>query len=235
MVSLVFWMKRKWSASLTFVDEIANGACTLYDSIGRLYFEGYFVNGYREGRGKEYDENGNVIFDGFFKEGKRMNIVELKEMKGYWKEMNEDNEVISICKKDEEGRNEGICYFYSNGEIDRISEWKNEEELNVLKRFEGNKMIEFVNGVKRYEGEYQDSMIDGYLREGEREEYDIDGQDVMMVFFGMEIDKNMENCMDIVKWYIMEYGWNDLDWTVLFWWWWLYLIVRNEWNRKQSK
>ena len=50
MVSLVFWMKRKWSASLTFVDEIANGACTLYDSIGRLDFEGYFVNGYREGK-----------------------------------------------------------------------------------------------------------------------------------------------------------------------------------------
>ena len=38
------------------------------------------------------------MFDGFFKEGKRMNIVELKEMKGYWKEMNEENKVISICK-----------------------------------------------------------------------------------------------------------------------------------------
>ena len=109
-------------ASLTFVDGIANGGCTVYDSIGRLYFEGYFVNGYREGKGKEYDENGNVMFDGFFKEGKRMNIVELKEMKGYWKEMNEDNEVISICKKDKEGRNDGICYFYLNDEIDRISE-----------------------------------------------------------------------------------------------------------------
>ena len=109
-------------ASLTFVDGIANGACTLYDSIGRLYFEGYFVNGYREGKGKEYNDEGKVVFDGFFKEGKRMNIVELKEMKGYWKEMNEDNEVISICKKDEEGRNDEICYFYLNDEIDRISE-----------------------------------------------------------------------------------------------------------------
>ena len=51
-----------------------------------------------------------------------MNIVELKEMKGYWKEMNEDNEVISICKKDKEGRNDGICYFYLNDEIDKVSE-----------------------------------------------------------------------------------------------------------------
>ena len=119
-------------ASLTFVDGIANGVCILYDSIGRLYFEGYFVNGYREGKGKEYDENGNVMFDGFFKEGKRMNIVELKEM-------NEKNEMISICKKDEEGRNEGICYFYVNGNIDHISEWKNDKEVNVLKHFEGKK------------------------------------------------------------------------------------------------
>ena len=82
-ISRILNEKKVKIASLTFVDGIANGVCTVYDSIGRLYFEGYFVNGYREGRGKEYDENGNVIFDGFFKEGKRMNIIELKEMNGY--------------------------------------------------------------------------------------------------------------------------------------------------------
>ena len=166
-------------ATLTFVDGIANGPCTLYDEEGSIFFEGCFVNGYREGRGKEYDENGNVMFEGFYKEGKRMNIVELKEMKGYWKEMNEKNEVISICQKNENNENDGICYFYSNGIIDRISEWKNGEELNVLKRFEGNKMIEFVNGVKRYEGEFRDSMKDGYCREGEGKEYDADGKSLV--------------------------------------------------------
>ena len=166
-------------ASLVFVDGIANGPCTLYDSIGKVFFEGFFANGYREGKGKEYDENGNMIYEGFFDKGKRMNIVIVKEMKGYWKEMNDKNEVISVCKKDDECRNDGICYFYSNGNIDRISEWKNGEELNVLKRFEGKKMIEFVNGVKRYEGEFRDSMKDGYLREGEGEEYDTDGKSVI--------------------------------------------------------
>ena len=109
-------------ASLVFVDGSANGPCKLYDEEGNIVFEGYLKNGYREGKGKEYDESGNVIFEGFYKQGKRMNIVELKEMKGYWKEMNEKNEVISICQKDEEGNNDGICYFYSNGKIDRISE-----------------------------------------------------------------------------------------------------------------
>ena len=136
-------------------------------------------NGYREGKGKEYDESENVIFEGFFKEGKRMNIVPMKEMKGYWKEMNERNEIISICKKNEEGRNEGICYFYLNGKIDKVSEWKNGDEVNVLKRFEGKRMIEFVNGVKRYEGEYRDSIKHNYPREGKGEEYDTDGETVI--------------------------------------------------------
>ena len=152
--------------TLMFVDGIANGLCKLYDDNGRLFFEGCFVNGYREGKGKEFDEKGNVIYEGLFKEGKRTNMVVVKGMKGYWKEMNDGNEVISICEKNDKFENDGICYFYSNGNIDRISEWKDGEELNVLKRFEGKKMIEFVNGVKRYEGEYRDSIKHNYPREG---------------------------------------------------------------------
>ena len=163
-------------ASLVFVDGIANGLCKLYDENGMLFFEGCFVNGYREGKGKEFDEKGNVIYEGLFKEGKRMNMMIMKEMKGYWKEMNDDNEVISICEKNDKFENDGICYFYVNGEIDKVSEWKNGEELNVLKRFEGNKMIEFVNGVKRYEGEYRDSIKYNYPREGEGKEYDVNGK-----------------------------------------------------------
>ena len=166
-------------ASLVYVDGIASGPCILYDEKGVIFFEGYLKNGYREGRGIEYNEKGEVVFDGFFKEGKRMNIVELKEMKGYWKEMNEENEVISICKKNEENENDGICYFYSNGRIDKVSEWKNGEEVIVLKRFEGKKMIEFENGVKRYEGEYRDSIKHNYPREGEGEEYDENGKSLV--------------------------------------------------------
>ena len=112
-------------ASLVFVDGVANGPCTLYDDEGIIFFEGYFENGYREGRGKEYDENGKLVFDGFFHKGKRANLVPMSGMKGYWKELNEDNEVVSICRKNKYGKNNGICYFYSNGVIDRVSRWKN--------------------------------------------------------------------------------------------------------------
>ena len=67
-------------ATLTFVDGVASGPCTLLDNKGMIFFEGYLKNGYREGKGKEYDENGNVIFDRFFNHGIRMNIVELNEI-----------------------------------------------------------------------------------------------------------------------------------------------------------
>ena len=38
---------------------------------------------------------------------------------------------------------------------------------------EGNKMIEFVNGLKQYEGEYKDSIENDYCREGKGKEYDM--------------------------------------------------------------
>ena len=156
-----------------------SGYCKIYDEPNRVFFEGYFENGKREGKGKEFDLNGKVVFDGLYRNGKRTNMVVVKEMRGYWKEMNDANEVISICKKNDKFENDGICYFYVNGKIDRISEWKNGDEVNELKRFEGKKMMEFVNGVKRYEGEYRDSIKHNYPREGEGEEYDSDGKSLI--------------------------------------------------------
>ena len=161
-------------------EEISDsGYCRIYDEPHHVFFEGYFENGKREGKGKEFDLNGKVVFEGLYRNGKRTNMVVVKEMKGYWKEMNDRNEVISICEKNDKFENDGICYFYSSGKIDKVSEWKNGEELNVLKRFEEKKMTEFVNGVKRYEGGYRDSIKDGYPREGKGKEYDTDGERVI--------------------------------------------------------
>ena len=131
---------------MTFVRGVLTGECVLNNYDGVKFFEGYLEKGYREG--KEYDENSEFVFEGFYKHGKKLKMEPMEEMKGYWKEMNEENEVISICKKNEEGKNDGICYFYSNGDLDKVSEWKNGKEFNVLKRFEGKKMIEFEDGVK---------------------------------------------------------------------------------------
>ena len=158
-------------ATLTFVDGIASGPCTLCKN-GILFYKGYFVNGYREGRGQEYDENGNVVFDGYYKKGKKLNIVPSNEMgKGYWKELDEKGRIIRISQKDEFGNSEGFCYSYEDGKISRVSVWKEGKEVKLLKQFHDNSMIEYRNGEKVYEGGFVDSLEMGYPRKEEREEF----------------------------------------------------------------
>ena len=40
---------------------------------GELIYEGEYLNGKRNGKGKEYDKYNNLIFDGEFLDGKRWN------------------------------------------------------------------------------------------------------------------------------------------------------------------
>ena len=156
-------------AKLTFVDGIANGPCTLYDENGALFFEGSFVNGYRQGKGKEY-ENDIVVYEGLYEKGKK--LVKMTEMDGYWKEYDNSKNLHSVCKKDEEGRNDGVCFFYENGEISRLSEWHEGKETP----FNGHFRLYDETNRKWIEGEYKDGV-----RNGESREYDENGK---MVFEG---------------------------------------------------
>ena len=151
-------------ATLTFVDGIASGPCTICKN-GILFYKGYFVNGYREGRGQEYEENGKLVYDGYYKKGKKQNIVPSNEMgKGYWKELDEKGRIIQISQKDEFGNNEGFCYSYDCGKISRVSVWKEGKEETLLKEFRDDIMIEYENGRKVYEGGFVDSLEMGYPR-----------------------------------------------------------------------
>lgn len=108
-------------ATLTFVDGIASGPCSIYKN-ENLFFQGYFIDGYRAGRGKEYDEHGELVFDGFYKEGRKLNILPSTEMgKGYWKEIDKNGRISQICQKDELGNTEGFVYSFVSGQISRIS------------------------------------------------------------------------------------------------------------------
>ena len=163
-------------ATLRFKNGIATGPCTLYDSDGLLFFKGYFENGYRYGRGQEYDREEHLVFDGFFEKGQRRNIIPFAEKKGYWKEMDENNNLIRICQLDNAGRCDGICYSYHAGKIDRVSRYKEDKEIEVLKQFVNNQMVEYENGVKRYEGNYMDSVELNYPRHGIGEEFESNGK-----------------------------------------------------------
>ena len=288
--SKIFSTKKVLVATLSFVDGVATGPCKLYDEYGNLFYEGQLENGYRHGKGKLYDDRGQIVCDAFFERGKRLDITPLKEMKGYWKECNDDKVLLrishrddlgkldgicyaydkdmiskittwnagkeslytghlkvfdeprkvwlegdvengffngrvnvlntseelqsqeiyengkkknisivkdekgywkeidengktaSITRKDKQGKNEGICYFYSNGKISRVSEWKEGREVSLIKRMAGSTMTMYRNGKKVYEGGFLDSFEKGYPQNGEGEEYDTDGE--TMVFRG---------------------------------------------------
>ena len=56
----------------------------LFDN--KLIQEGEYLNGERNGRGKEYNDITSVLFEGEFKKGKKWNNINLKDGKGYLKE-----------------------------------------------------------------------------------------------------------------------------------------------------
>ena len=161
-------------ASLEYVDGIANGPCTLYDEMGRLFFKGTFHNGMRQWRGKEYDCEGNEVFDGFFEKGKKLSIFKIDRNKEYWKEVDKSNLVKCISERDEHGTKKGICYFYNKGKINRISKWMNGEEIRLIKVFRDSEMIEYgdTQDTVKYIGEFLDSFELNYPREGYGIEYD---------------------------------------------------------------
>ena len=142
-------------ARLTYEKGIENGKCTLYYKSGKVYFEGYFQNGYRSGIGKEFSEEGDVIYDGFYRNGIReAHIVKRNDRCEYWNEFDDLRRLVSVCSKDDLGRNDGICYFYSNGEISYISRWNHGEEKEILHVFEGDTMTSYKKGKVVYEGKY---------------------------------------------------------------------------------
>ena len=172
--SRIYSEKKVLIARLQFMDGIANGHCTLYDEYGNLYYKGYFANGLLEGRGTRYDELGKFESEVFYKQGKQLNIIPMEKKKGYWKELDSEGNIISVCQKDEQGKNEGICYFYTSGHIQRISKWNHGEEREYLKVF-NEKMTEYKSGRKVYQGGYIDSVELNYPRDGKGKEFNKDG------------------------------------------------------------
>ena len=131
------------------------GKCTLLYKTGELYFSGYLSQGYRNGLGIEYNKNGTIIFKGFFQNGCRnFHITNRMDRSNYWNERDDTGNLVSVCRKDESGENDGICYFYSNGNIKHISRWKHGKEVEILHTFEGEIMKSFNNNKLVYYGEY---------------------------------------------------------------------------------
>ena len=66
------WNGKRYDDKNNILYELKNGEGYIkeYDSFGKLEFEGYYVNGETNGKGKEYYD-GKLIFEGEYKNGKR--------------------------------------------------------------------------------------------------------------------------------------------------------------------
>ena len=153
----------------------------LYDD--KLIYEGEYLNGERNGKGKEYNNKGVVIFEGEFKKGKKWNGNNIENGKGYMKEYNKNNTIIYEGEYvDGERNGKGKEYNYYGGLLfegeylygKRWNGW-GYDEANGKKTYElkfGRGYIkEYNNNKLIYEGEY----VDGE-RNGKGKEYNYNGK-----------------------------------------------------------
>lgn len=71
-------------AEFEYYDSKMTEPCKLYYNSGDLFFEGYLVNGYRQGLGTEYDKSGNIMNEGYFSNGCKSSYVEKVIGGGGW-------------------------------------------------------------------------------------------------------------------------------------------------------
>ena len=190
----------------SFENGVRSGNGKEFDSNGKVIFSGCYCQNKREGKGKEYYPNGKLLFEGFFHQGFRqgkgieyneigegkeaiyergvinVRFVPSTELKKYWVETDTESGSRVFCQIDDLGKRFGICYFYLHDTIQRVSRWKDGAEIEILKSFNNNKMIEYSHGVKVYEGEYENSMLLNYCRYGKGMEFLSNG--TTMVFNG---------------------------------------------------
>ena len=155
-VAFLYDYDNRFVASLTYREGVANGMCRMYYRSGDIYFSGFLHEGYRNGPGVEYSKDGSPIYEGFYKNGRRaLNIKQRSDGSNYWEEKDEDGKMVSLFQIDDNGLNHGICYFYCNGEISKISRWGHGKETELLKKFNGPIMKVLKNGIELYSGGYR--------------------------------------------------------------------------------
>ena len=114
-----------------------------YDCFGILEYEGEYLNGMRNGKGKIYNQYKEVIFEGEFLNGRPWTGKAYK-----------DNDVIYEIKN---GNGYCINYYYSNI-IRSEYEYKNGQKNGYEKEY-------FLNGKLKFEGEYKNGLRNGKGKE----------------------------------------------------------------------
>ena len=150
---------------------------------GSVVLRGRVSKGKEVGIWIEYDDDGNEIWRGLYRNGKRVSKLKEREgMKGFYSEINENRDLLSVSEYDNEWRKNGKCFEYEGGRLVRECEYKNGVMMRVLREWKGECMIEYDdNGMRVYEGGFEGDMMKGFVREGRGKEFGIDGKRVLYV------------------------------------------------------
>ena len=168
-------------AKFHFTNGIAMGKCTLYYPSGEVFFRGRLKDGYRDGYGVEYNRKGDKVYTGFYKQGVRNDhILQVENMTNCWAETNSKDEVIAIYHKNDKGEDHGLCAFYENENLYKISRYENGKELYpvYLINNNANTMEYYYEGVLKYKGNFKRVAPWCFWRQGLGEEYASDGTTV---------------------------------------------------------
>lgn len=156
---------------LQFKNDQLNGVCRFYRN-GKLVEKREYVNDKEEGWSCEINRGKERWF--MCSDGVRIaEIQKCEENEDYWRAIDSDEKTLSICRYDDNHKPTGKGYIYVNNSIDRAVLFKNGVEGITLKRFDGDKMVEYDNnGYKVYEGSFANSIAKDYARDGDGIEYD---------------------------------------------------------------
>ena len=173
---------------------LKNGRCFEYEG-GKIKRECVYENGMKkrvireftdDGLMRLFDDNEEKVYEGVWF-GDMVNGFgihpEMEKMKGFFKELNEKRELLSVSEYDECGLlKNGKCFEYEGGRLARECEYKNGVMMRVLRDWKGGLMIEYDdNGMRVYEGGFEGDMMRGFVRKGKGTEFGIDGENALYV------------------------------------------------------
>ena len=168
---------------MMFVNDECEGEVIKRNKYGRTVLKGRVSKGKEVGMWIEYDDDGNEIWRGLYRNGKRVSKLKEREgMKGFYSEINENRDLLSVSEYDNEWRKNGKCFEYEGGRLVRECEYKNGVMMRVLREWKGECMIEYdVNGIRVYEGGFEGDMMKGFVREGKGKEFGVNGKSALYV------------------------------------------------------
>ena len=149
-----------------------NGKVREYSKFGVLIFDGEYLNGKKNGKGKQFNRfNGNLVFEGEYLNGKQWTgkgndknntFIELNNGKGIYKEFFSDGQIKNECEMTDGEITGNVKMYDGNGKLLFNGQYFKGKKNGKGKEYD-------IFGNLKFEGIYVDgNKYTGIIREYER-------------------------------------------------------------------